>query len=251
MKTFTKFMCIAAVASFAAAQARAAILAQDNFSYPDGDLVTVSGGTWTSFSGATALNVVSGQAFETGANSMDDQISIGTGHSNDVLFAGFDVTFNTLSGNQNTYIAHFKDAGTTFFGKVFGSNTVGGVQLGISVQANSPGAALWGSTFALGTTHRIIVELDQSAGWPATAKMWVDPVNEFSTSIQALDTPFPTNVNIVAYALRQTNASTMGSQYIDNLIVGTTFEDVIPEPSTMLLVGTGLVGLLAIRRRRS
>jgi hypothetical protein len=251
MKSFTKFACVIAVAAFAAVQARAAILAQDDFNYPDGDLVTVSGGTWTSFSGTTPLNVASGQAVVTGANSMDDQIMLSGGpHTSDALFASFDVTLSAV-GSGGAYFALFKDSGTTFLSKVFATNVAGNVQLGITAQANNPASgALWSPTFAVGTTHKIVVELDQTSGWPATSTLWVDPVNQFSTSIQAADTPFPTNVAIVAFGLRQSN-SQQGTQLIDNLIVGTSFADVIPEPSTMLLVGTGLVGMLALRRRRS
>jgi threonine dehydrogenase-like Zn-dependent dehydrogenase len=48
--------------------------------------------------------------------------------------------------------------------------------------------------------------------------------------------------------LRQ--ATTEGTVNIDNLVIGDSFSAVVPEPSTVMLVGLGLVGLLAIRRRK-
>ena len=58
------------------------------------------------------------------------------------------------------------------------------------------------------------------------------------------------NISIQAFALRQSNA-TQGQAFVDDLLVFTEFADCIPEPSSMVLVGAGLLGLLAMRRRRS
>lgn len=233
-------------------QSKGALLVSDDFSYSDGDLPTQSGGVWSNISGSVGagdVQVVSGQAEVSGARSGDDQRLLGGGaHSNDVLFAGFDITFTALPSAATTYFANFKNDSTTFFAKVFGTNDGGSVRIAITTQANNPATgAAWASTFALNTTHRIITKLDQSGGWPATATLWLDPVNEFSTSITAADTPFPTNVNMTAFLLRQSTGE--GTILIDNLLIGTTFADVIPEPSTILLVGVGLVGLVVLRRR--
>jgi hypothetical protein len=60
------------------------------------------------------------------------------------------------------------------------------------------------------------------------------------TSVTALDW----NAND-AFRIESTGAAAGGTLRIDNLTVG------VPEPSTVFLVGCGLVGLLAMRRRRS
>jgi hypothetical protein len=258
MKNLVRFTGILVVAILAATQARAAILAQDNFdSYANGDLPTVSSGAWSLFSGTAGVGdvqVVSGQASLSGGRSGDDQILLSGGpYPTTSLFYSFDLTVTALPlANQGAYLSMFKDSGTTFLGKTFSSNVAGQVQLGVSAQANNPNSgALWGTTFAVGTTHKIVVEFDQSSGlWPATTTMWVDPVNMASTSIVTTDHAFGTNINITAFAFRESNAQ-QGSQLIDNVLVGTTFGDVVavPEPSTIMLLCTGLLGLWAIRRR--
>src|SRR6266436_2300473 len=95
MKTLVKLSSIVAVAIFAAVQTQAGILANDSFSYPNGDLNIVSGHVWSNFSGTVALNVTNlsgnGLAVLTGANSKDDQLRFGGTHTNDVLFYGIDV----------------------------------------------------------------------------------------------------------------------------------------------------------------
>jgi hypothetical protein len=60
---------------------------------------------------------------------------------------------------------------------------------------------------------------------------------------------------INAFALRQgtsgssPNDAAPGDLFLDNLIVGTTFASVIPEPSSFALLGLGVATWL-IRRRR-
>jgi len=255
MKTFIKFACVVAVASIAATQARAQTLASDNFSYPDGDLVTVSSGAWSTFSGANPLNVLSGQASLTaGAGSwQDDQLGLSGGaHSSDVIYYGFDANILSWPTGAGAYFALFKDTSTAnFFARTFVTNAgPGEVRFGVANQsATTATAVFWGSTVATGTWHRIIVRLDQT-GVDAVSTMWIDSSLETDPSISAFDATTVTNLPVIAFALRQSNAQ-QGTSLVDNLIVATDFATVVPEPSTMVLVGAGLVGLLAMRRRRA
>jgi hypothetical protein len=251
MKTFTKFACVVTVVTLAASQARAAILASDTFSYPDGDLTVVSGGTWTTFSGTNPLNVSNQQAFVTaGAGSwQDDQIMIGGGpHSNDVLYASFDVTVTGLAASPGgSYFALFKDVNAgDLFARVYVTNEVGAVRIGIGNQTTFP--TTFDGLLTLGTTYKIVVRYDQTG--TSTATLWVNPTMESDPNTVATDVAAIQHADIVAFGLRQSNA-TQAPLFVDNLLVGTSFADVIPEPSTILLLGVGLAGLAALRRRRS
>jgi len=115
------------VAIFAAAQARAAVLAGDTFTYADGDLQTVSAGVWSNFSGTTPLNVTNiagnGWASMVSANSKDDQLIFGGTHTNDVLYAGFDLMVLTQNAGVGTYFSLFKDSSTgTLLSRVYLTN---------------------------------------------------------------------------------------------------------------------------------
>jgi len=247
---------MAAVALLGASSARATVFASDSFTYGNGDLPTQSSGVWSNISPATGamdVQVVNDQAEVSGARTGDDWIKLtGTPHSNDKLYAGFDFEFTGLPGAANTtYFANFAASSSTFWAKVFGTNDGGQVKIGITGQANTA-TSVWASDIALNSWHHIVTEVDQTDGWPATIKLWLDPSSEGSTFIAPNDNVFSTNQNIIAFLLRESNTpGSEGTILVDNLVVASTFSEVIPEPSTILLVGTGLLGLLAIRRRRS
>ena len=81
--------------------------------------------------------------------------------------------------------------------------------------------------------------------------LWVDPMWETDPSVTATDVV--TANQVVGIALRQsrTASSGMGTLVADNVKVGTSFYNVIPEPTGLLPLG--LLGLAAARllRRRS
>jgi PEP-CTERM motif len=261
MKNLVKLTSIVAVAIFAAAQAHATLLGSDTFTYANGDLQTVSAGAWTNYSGTTALNVTNiagnGLANPTGANSKDDGLILGTpGASNGVTYASFDVIFNSWPTGLGAYFAHFKDDTTSNFrSRIMVTNDSGSVRIGIANSASTStnaGVAFWASTLALGTTNKIVIRLDQSSGSDVST-LWINPTLETDLSITAADavTAGPAQIPITQFALRQSNAS-QGNNYVDNLLVGTSFADVVvPEPSTVLLVSAGMLGLFMIRRRRA
>jgi hypothetical protein len=101
----------------------------------------------------------------------------------------------------------------------------------------------------LGSTYKVVLRIDNAAGGAATA--WLNPSIESDPSFTPTDTKFIDPWQ--TFAFRQTTSGgTATTELIDNLMVGTTFGDVVvPEPSTVLLVAMGMLGLFAARRRRS
>jgi hypothetical protein len=79
--------------------------------------------------------------------------------------------------------------------------------------------------------------------------VWINPLLESDPSGVVTGTVASGYCAISTVAFRQ--ATTEGIVNVDNLVVGSSFATVIPEPSTVLLVGVGLTGMLAFRRRRS
>ena len=260
MKSLVKLSGILAVAIFAAVQAQAAVVLNETFSYVDGDLPTVSGGLWVNHSGNTGsldVQVLSGQAEIAGAGARtgdDNRMLSGNPYSTGtVLYASFDVTFTLAPSATTTYFAHFKDNSTFgFFGRVFGTNDNGMIQMGIGNSSGGVANGLSGyvsGTFALNTTQKIVVRLDMTTG-DALSTIWLNPTLESDPSGTASDAAnVAVGYGIESYALRQ--SAGQGAILLDNLLVGTTFADVIPEPSSLALVAIGVAGLFAIRRRRS
>jgi hypothetical protein len=241
-------------------KASATQLVNEQFNYSDGDLTVVSGGAWTSFSGSTPLNVVSGQAVVNQTNSADDQISLGgTYGTGTVLYASFDVNFSALPAGPSSYFALFKDSTTSDFGaRVWvttnGVTTPGDIRIGIANSASQPtnaGVAFIATDLSLGTTYKVVIKLDSNVGANGSGTLWLNPTQETDPSVTATDKSYIDPWQ--DFALRQASTSQgAGVETVDNLLVGTTFADVVavPEPSTVVLVGAGLIGMLFLRRRR-
>jgi hypothetical protein len=226
-----------------ASAAPAAILFTETFSYPDGHLASsppsggVSGGLWIVHEAFTPyrLDVSNGKVTVFQA-SRTLCVACVTSHGEDVhrdfpvlavgqtVFAGFDVT---ASGNDDVvYFAEFMGAPTRLFVIPFtGSNFTFGIGNGVSPTTG------WASGLTFGTTYRVVMSYEFDTG---RAKLWVNPANESSTNVQAAGFA---SLTVSAIALRQYYIATIGipsRQVLDNLVVGTTFNDVLAIPAPTL-----------------
>ena len=95
-------------------------------------------------------------------------------------------------------------------------------------------------SYSLNVTYRLVARIDWDSG--ATA-MWVDPVSEGDAPAVVRN-----ETQSVTQSLALLYYGTDGT--IDDIRIGTTFADVIPEPSTSLLVLLGMTGSAIQRRRR-
>ncbi|HVM59940.1 MAG TPA: PEP-CTERM sorting domain-containing protein [Verrucomicrobiae bacterium] len=249
-----------------AASSQASLLFSDGFNYPVGGL---SGqGPWSVGGNSAALAVISGNLTYPGLldlGSGEVQITEGTASSTVATYA------NQTAG-QVWYSFLFDPTGAnTGNGYVTAMNGGGGAPNGGTdaidfyyyasgipeIRANPKSATAGSATaLSLNTTNMIVEEIDMTAH---TASMWVNPssltfgAGSAPTATASLTgATGATSINDVGFKALTTAG---GPFIVDNVLVGQSWADVtptIPEPSTCLLVGSGLALMLGlIRRRRS
>ncbi|MFO1501260.1 MAG: immunoglobulin domain-containing protein [Verrucomicrobiota bacterium] len=210
----------------------AGLLFTDDFSYPDGPLVTVSNGRWRTHSGTTAqAAVVAGELQLAQSHSEDVSTVLAAGPLSatnaTALYAAFTARFMVPpTGAAGGYFAHFKDATPTMGLRCRVFVTTNGaapdtVRVGIAAGTNSA-SAVWGQALKLNSPYRLVCRLVLSNN---LSTLWINPRSERDTSITSTDEV--TVKSVSAFALRQSLASGngMGSLAIDNLSVATSFAE--------------------------
>ncbi len=212
----------------------AAILLDESFDYPDGSLIEVSQGVWTTHSGTSGqVNVTGGMVELTESESEDVNRLLPGGPyapgSALTMYVKFTVQFAALPSGAGRYFAHFKDASTGFRARVFASvdgAAAGKFRLGISEGGNTP--ALLERDLNLDTPYTVIVRYDVAT---AASTLWVDALAESDPGVDATDDA--TAISIAALAFRQSlsGGNGMGTLRVDNLRVATSFNELFESPS--------------------
>jgi endonuclease/exonuclease/phosphatase family metal-dependent hydrolase len=208
----------------------AALLLNDSFSYPDGPLVTVSGGVWAHHSGSAGeVMVSSGRVFLSEANTEDVNASLAgqpypaSGTTN-VFYASFTVKFTSLPNSGGTYFAHFKNSSSTFRARIWaltGGAAPDQFRLGISSTNSSAASATSTMDLRLNTDYIVVTRLVNSNA-VTVSTLWINPTAESDSSISVTENA--SAFTVVSYALRESTGE--GALNIDNLRVGTSFADV-------------------------
>ncbi len=228
--------------------ANAVVLTSDTFTYPNGSLT--NNAAWSAHSGAGSapVQVVNGAiVVDQGSGSREDvHIDFATASGGSV-YAGFDFSVADLGGpyvgTDNEYFAHFNSS--AFFGQmdIVAAQGSGDFRVGIATD-NSIAEAVWGTDLSFDTTYRAIIQYDIDND---QATLWIDAATTGDTSIQGIDGS--QTATISSFSFRQSDSSKDETITVDNLIVGTGFNDVVPEPATVAMFGIG--GLIAFIIRRS
>ena len=225
-----------ALAAILVSPANSAVLLTDSFSYPDGNLV--GNGGWANYSGAlTDIQVMLGRAVGSGPNANDDHTLFAAQPTSSPTYACFDVIIPAIVGAPKPiYFAELKDGSAALLvARVYVLAITGGWTFGISYSSTSAtvGVTPWSATtLSYNTNYRLAIKYDPAV---FTAKLWVNPVNEASTSVSNVGTSAA--IAVSGFGLRQSaSASTLPASpsyagtvdwgfSVDNLGVGTTFDD--------------------------
>ena len=231
-----------AVLSFLCAPiSEAAIILSDSFDYPNGSVVTNSGGVWGTHSGITGqVQVTSSRLVLSQANTEDINAQLAgqpyPATTNILLYARFTVNFSALPSGGGTYFAHFKDATASGFrGKVFATTNgvpAGLFGIGIGNITNS-NFGLISSNLSLNTDYVLVMRYAPSN---ATSTLWLNPIDENDSGLTATD--LATTLTITSFGLRESlsGGDGMGTLSLDDLQIGTSFDDVVPNSTPHITI---------------
>lgn len=235
-----------------ASGAAASVIVSDTFGYTGA--LTANG--WVAHSSGGSKVIMSNGSFATLDQSTgsgeDVSLTFPALGAADKVYGAFDLNLpaadnagiGTLDA-EGLYLVHFKNATTLFRGRTGVLGPAGGGNYRIAINAdnaNLGAGAAWGTDLSFDTWYRVVFSWDAATG---QSQLWVNPTLETDPSISHTGT-FVGDL-IEGFALRQSNDYT-GKNWIDNVSVGNTFNDVVPEPASLLLLGLGAAAL--IRRRR-
>lgn len=253
----------AAICLSTAGPASAVVLASDNFNYPEGTFVTDAWNGGTGWNGAWRDS--SGTATYDPAIGADGRLhtesaSTGDRHKGAIrtLSNSYDVASNgPLWGSVSMSVTNVGETGqyawlsfvngTTEqyrFGRYENSNTNWGLQIG-NAAVNFVGGTTPGSTVVIGEAVRLLFQMEFVDG-NTIYNLWVNPAGSTEGD---LGTPDATITSAGSPVFDGIRLQSRASATFDDVILGTTFADVIPEPSSMMLGVLGS-GLLLIRKRR-
>jgi len=211
------------------AVAPAGVLVFDAFDYPDGNIVTNSGGNWIRHSGNGNDSLVASGRYQISQDRSDDiSNDFAEGNTGAFLFASFTINVSQLPTTSGTYFAHFKDETTSnFVARVFllrrDATLPGTFRLGIANAAASA-TNIFPMDLATNVDYQVVVGHDPFLG---LSTLYVDPAGSSDVNVTAEDTIPGSIANAVwsSYAFRQAN--NIGALSVDDLIAGNDFSEVV------------------------
>lgn len=239
----------------------ATILFSENFNtYSNGTLGAATNGSnvkWTRTSGSAGDELISSNRLLMNDDNGDDAEAALTSTVNTgSIYASFSLVgdaADTASGSAGDYFFTFLNTGNNQYGRIFAAKPSGtaSTKFRIGVSNLSTGTAnevFTANDMTAGNIYTIVVRFDFTS---KQTTVWVDPLSEASTSATAnvLADAIATPGTFDSFLLRQGTSGSAGDYALDNLLVATTFAEVIPEPTSLATIA--LVGGMLLARRRA
>lgn len=238
---------------------QAAILVSENFNYPQGTFITDAWNGGSGWNGAWRDNSsnatydpsigADGRLHTESASAADRHKGVIRTFSNPLNVASSGTLWGTVSisvtslGETGQYAwVSFMTGNTESFRYGRNENATTGLNWGVQAGSTVVGSTA-NSTVVLDTAATLVFKIEYVGG-NTVHSLWVNP----GTTEAGLGTPDATVTANGSQIIDSIRMQSRASATFDNFVIGTTFNDVIPEPSTALL---GLLGsgLLFVRRR--
>jgi hypothetical protein len=194
----------------------------DNFTYPDGSLVTNSAFFWDTRSGIAGQCQAGGGQLQLCATQTEDVVArlVGAPYAktNSIgLYSSFKVRFLTLPKPAPAFFAHFAN-GSTLRGRIYAGTTNAAEGCFRLQVANGAGPPLeFPQDLTTNVTYQVVTRYMVDS---ATTTLWLNPASELDAGISAGD---PQNAtSITAYGFRQ-DSGLGATILIDDLVVGLAF----------------------------
>lgn len=257
-----------------AVQANAGLIAHEGFDYADGVSLNLQNGgfgfssAWTNEGSGVTVSASAPGFTYSGAESVGNKVYLEGAAAVGGNVANSYRDLSSTMGADSTTVwfslmgQRINNASTRYFNFAFFNGGSEGLAIGEpsanaadlwSLRVNAAPAVMSNSTVSIYSQAFLLVRIDFGAADSDTAWMWANPDLSLGEPATGTAEAYITGRNMTfnRYRLSAGGAQTGNPQamgYFDELRLGDTYLDVIPEPATGLLAAVGMA-FLALRRR--